>query len=102
MNAKYHGIKSLSELYAKKHETTLKVAEQRVKEMILLLEEGLVDEDYNGIQFIDSFTLKKVVRKSKIGRNPMTRVEVVIPDRIGVKTELSKSLQNRIEQRQGV
>lgn len=98
MTTKYHGIKSLSEIYAKKHNTTLKVAEERVKEMVGLLEDGLTDNNYRGIQFIDSITFKRVVRKSKIGRNPRTKVEVIIPDRIGIKTEISAKLQKRFEQ----
>lgn len=97
MITKYHGIKSLAEIYAKKHETTQRLAEQRVREMIDLLEEGLVDKNYDGIQFIDSITLKKVTRKSKIGRNPITKVEVIIPDRIGIKTDLSKNLLERLQ-----
>lgn len=97
MTTKYHGIKTLAELYAKKHKTTLKVADERVKEMIDLLEAGLCDNNYDGIQFIDSITLKKVTRKSKIGRNPMTKEEVIIPDRIGIKTCLSKTLLEKIE-----
>ena len=97
MITKYHGIKSLAEIYAKKHGTTQKLAEERVREMIDLLEEGLMDKNFNGIQFIDSITLKKVTRKSKIGRNPITKVEVVIPDRIGIKTDISKNLLARLE-----
>lgn len=89
----YHGVKSLSDMYAKKHNTTLKVAEERVKEMKDLLEEGLLDPNYDGIRFVDFITLKKVTRKSKIGRNPRTKVEVVIPARPGVKTEISERIE---------
>lgn len=98
MTTKYHGIKSLSEIYAKKHNTTSKVAEERVKEMVSLLEEGITDPNYKGIQFIDSITFKRVIRKSRIGRNPLTKVEVIIPDRVGIKTEISAKLQKRFEQ----
>lgn len=98
VNVKYHGIKSLAELYAKKHGTTIKLAEDRVKEMVDLLEEGLIDPNYSGIQFIDSLTFKRVVRKSKIGRNPRTKDEVIIPDRIGIKTEIGKGFASKIDE----
>lgn len=97
MVTKYHGIKSLAELYAKKHGTTLKVAEERVKEMKDLLVEGIVDDNYDGIQFIDSLTLKRVIRKSKIGRNPKTKEEFYIPERIGIKAEIGKNLAQKLE-----
>lgn len=97
MITKYHGIKSLAELYAKKHGTTLKVAEERVKELKDLLVEGIVDDNYDGIQFIDSLTLKRVLRKGKIGRNPKTKEEYYIPDRIGIKAEIGKNLAQQLE-----
>lgn len=97
MVTKYHGIKSLAELYAKKYGTTLKVAEERVKEMKDLLVEGIVDDNYDGIQFIDSLTLKRVIRKSKIGRNPKTKEEFYIPERIGIKAEIGKNLAQKLE-----
>lgn len=97
MITKYHGITSLSRMYAEKHGTTLKEGEKRVKEMVELLEEGLIDPNFDGIQFIDSFTLKRVVRKAKIGRNPLTKIEVPIPDRIGIKASIGNKLYKRLE-----
>lgn len=94
---RYHGIKSLAEIYAKKYGTTQKLAEERVREMIEILSDGLKDTEYDGIQFIDVLTLKKVNRKARIGRNPLTKVEVVIPPRVGIKVELGKSFMNELK-----
>lgn len=91
---KYHGIKSLAEIYAKDHNTTIKLAEERVKEMVELIEKGLADPNYDGIQFIDSITLRKVIRQPKKGRNPRTLEEVFIPKRMGIKTEIGKNFSN--------
>ena len=95
--AKFHGIKTLSEKYAEKHGTTLKCAEERVKEMVELLEDGIADPNYDGIQFINSLTFRKVVRKAKVGRNPRNGVEVPIPQRLGIKTEIGKNFATRLE-----
>lgn len=94
--AKFHGIKTLAEIYSKKHNTTLKLAEERVREFVDLLEEGLLDENYEGVQFINSLTLRKVQRKAKIGRNPKTKEEVVIPPRLGIKAEIGKNFAQKL------
>lgn len=94
--AKYHGKTSLAELYAKQYGTTQKVAEERLKEMVNIIELGLTDNNYDGIQFIDSITLKKVVRKAKLGRNPRTNVEVIIPEHIGVKAIVGGKLASKL------
>lgn len=95
---KYHGVQSLAKMYAKKHGTTVKEAEERVKEMRDLIEEGLLDKNYDGIQFIDSITLRRKIRQPKIGRNPRTKIEVVIPARVGIKAEIGKNLMTKFEQ----
>lgn len=94
---KYHGIKSLAEKYAEKHGVTQKCAEERVREMIDLLAEGLADPEYNGVQFIDVLTMKKVIRKAKVGRNPITKIEVPIPERVGIKVEIGKSFASKLK-----
>ena len=96
-NTRFHGIKSLAEIYAKKHQTTHKQAEERVREMVDLLEEGIADPNYNGIQFVDSITLRRVVRRAKLGRNPKTKEEILIPSRIGIKAEIGKNFSNRLQ-----
>lgn len=93
---KFHGIKTLSEMYANKYGTTLKVAEMRIKEMKEILEEGISDPNYEGIQLVDSLTFKRVIRKGKVGRNPRTKIECVIPDRVGVKTELGRGFSEKL------
>ena len=96
-NTRFHGIKSLAEIYAKKHQTTQKLAEERVREMVELIEEGIADPNYNGIQFVDSITLRRVVRKEKLGRNLKTKEEILIPSRIGIKAEIGKNFSNRLQ-----
>ncbi|MFI3211502.1 MAG: HU family DNA-binding protein [Peptostreptococcaceae bacterium] len=89
---KFHGVNSLAKLYASEYNTTTVLAEERIREFKHILALGLLDEDYQGVQLMDTITLKKVVRKGKVGRNPKTKEETLIPARIGIKAELGKKL----------
>lgn len=96
--AKYHGRTSLAELYAEQYGTSIKVAEERMKEMVNIIELGLTDNKYDGIQFIDSITLKRVVRRARLGRNPRTNVEVFIPEHIGIKAIIGGKLASKLKE----
>lgn len=93
---KYHGVQSLAVMYSKAYSVSKKVAEEQIRQVVAILEEGICDTQFNGIQFINSITLKRVTRKAKIGRNPKSREEVSIPERQGVKVVLGKKFNNRL------
>ena len=93
---KYHGLKTLARHYALKHGVSIKKAEEIIKSVVDVIEYGLYDDYYDGVQFINSFTLKRVLRKSRLGRNPLTNEEVIVPPRVGIKTELGKDLSLRL------
>lgn len=95
--AKYHGIKSLAKKYSEDKGITIKEAEERLRDMIKLLEYGISDLTHDGVQFVDSITLKRVIRKARVGRNPKTRIEVKIPETYGVKTVLGKKFLDKIK-----
>lgn len=86
----YEGITLLSRRYANKKGITIKEAELRIKDMFEVIEESFLDDSNDGIQIIDFLTLQKIVRKAKLGRNPRTKVEVMIPERISIKAILGK------------
>ena len=92
----YYGIKTLATKYAEKGEISVKEAETRIKDMIEVITDALADKDFDGIQFIGNFTLKKIQRKERVGRNPKTQETFVIPERVGVKLDVSKGLAERI------
>lgn len=88
--AKYHGIKTLSEMYSSKNGVSQKKSEEIIRSVLSIFEEGIADTNYEGVQFNDFLTLKRVTRKETVGRNPKTKLPCVIPSRVGVKASLGK------------
>lgn len=94
---KYHGIKSLAKIYAEQHNISISQAESLVKSFVHLLEDGIQDKEYEGVQFIDSFTFQRVIKQAKLGRNPKTKEVYHIPQRAGIKLVLGKHLAEKIQ-----
>lgn len=99
-NANFSGIVSLSVRYANKNNCTKKEALETVKSVIECLREELL-ESSDGVQIIDFITLRKVVRKSSIGRVSPYSPELgskVIPARVKVKAVMSKQLSTELQE----
>lgn len=97
MALKYSGITHIADSLAKKCDITKKEAENRVKDILSILEEELLDPEKDGVQFVDFLTLKKVERKAKLGRNPKNPNEVVsIPAQTSFKAELGKAFKKKL------
>lgn len=93
---KYVGVNTLSKQYAKKHGVTIKEAESVVRNFIELFQNALLDENYDGVQFIDFLTLQRVERKSKVGRNVHTNTPITIPEAVKLKVTLGKTFDNKL------
>lgn len=89
---KYHGITTLSRNYAEKHKVTLEEARETIKNVMNIIEEGVCDPNYDGVQIVNSFTFRRVNRKAKVGRDLNLKTVVQIPPRVGVKLDLGKEL----------
>lgn len=94
---KYAGITDLTETYAEKYLVTKKEAEQVTRNVLEVMEEELLDENKNGLQFINFFTLEKVMRKARLGRNPRNpEQEVRIPEKMSLRVKVGKSLRDKL------
>lgn len=89
---KYHGINSLAEIYAKKHNIAINDAKVLMRNFYSVLEEGLKDPESDGVQFVNLITLEKVVRKQRMGKNFIAKEVVVIPERLTYKAICGKGL----------
>lgn len=93
----FAGVKALASRYAKKRMISQKEAERQMKAFFEVLHDELLNAENEGIQIIDFLTLKRVVRKSKIGRNPrQPGVEFVIPENVSIKCELGKTFKDEL------
>lgn len=93
---KYVGVHALSKAYAIKHGVTVKEAEVIVRNMVGLLQESLLDPNFDGVQFIDFLTLQRVNRKQKVGRNVHTNTPTIIPEAVKLKVTLGKTFDNQL------
>jgi|AntRauTorckE6833_2_1112554.scaffolds.fasta_scaffold00366_16 DNA-binding protein HU-beta len=94
---KYVGIVELTEALAEKEDITQMEAKERVKSFIDVLEDQLLREGRDGVQIIDTLTLRKVERKARKGRNPKNpEEEYEIPARLDIKCVLGKSLAEKL------
>lgn len=94
---KYSGIDEITARLAEKRGITKKLAEEILRDFIEVLKEEFLNPSKNGIQFVDFITLKKVVRKSKLGRNPNNPQETfVIPEKIAIKASFGKKFDELI------
>lgn len=93
----YVGITELTNAYAEKFGTTKKEAEQNIKNVLEVIQDALLREDKDGVQFINVFTIERVERKAKIGRNPRNPEETIeIPARTSLKIKVGKILKEKL------
>lgn len=92
----FHGLNSLAVKYANINNVSVNEAKESIKKVLDVIEEGLLDPTLHGVQFIDYFTIKRVVRKAKLGRDLRTYEPIAIPERIDLKAECSKKLKEKL------
>lgn len=88
----YHGINTLATMYAKKYNTPINDAKVLMRNFYSVLEEGLNDTESDGIQLVNLFTLEKVVRKARMGKDFSAQKKIVIPERKTLKVICGKKL----------
>lgn len=87
------GIKEFSALYASEQDLSVREGERVVKSVVSLLSDCLMTR---GIQFVGHFTIKRVIRAPKIGRDMIAKKEVSIPQRVDFKFSMGKLLKDRV------
>lgn len=88
---KYVGIDELTAKLAERRNITKKLAEEFVRDFIEILKNEFLDPNKDGIQFVDFITIKKVLRKERIGRNPKNPEQTyLVPARISLKASFGK------------
>lgn len=88
------GIKDLSRAYAKKYNTTAAEAETEIKKVLDVVTDTIVED--GGVSYIGNFTIETVLRKERVGRNPLTGEEYNIPESRGIKIKCGKLLKQRL------
>ncbi len=91
------GIKSCSKAYAEKFGTTQKEAEKIVRNVISVITDELLNNDE--VMFLNNFTIKKINRKKRIGRNPKTGETFDIPANVHLKITVGKELKERLNRK---
>ena len=87
----FTGLEDLTNALALKKGITKKESFETIKDVIEVMRDELLREDSRGIQLVNFLTLTKVVRKAKLGRNPMRPTEEIhIPERNGIKLSIGK------------
>lgn len=93
----YAGIDEITAKLAEKRGITKKLAEEFVRDFIEIMKEEFLNENRDGIQFVDFITLKKVIRKERIGRNPKNPEQTYkIPARVSLKASFGKKFEKLI------
>lgn len=87
------GIKDLSRAYAKKHNCTIAEAESLMKKALDVITDAISE---GGVSYIGNFTIETVQRKERIGRNPATKEEFIIPATLGLRVKCGKLLKHRL------
>lgn len=92
----YVGKTLLVEKYAKKMGITVSEAEKVVNNFINLQKELLLDPQYDGIQLIGFYTIKKKHNKERICRHPKTREEIKVDANTTLKLEVGKNFKEEL------
>lgn len=92
----YEGISKLSERFAKANGTSVKEAREIILRVADTMKQSLLDENNDGVKFINFITIEKVTRKARLGRNPKTKEEVQIPERKSLKVTIGEKYFKRL------
>lgn len=98
MSRNYIGITELSKMYSAKLGISEREAEQRIFHFRQLLVEGLCNTSYDGIQFMNFVTLRRVTRAGrKVRKNLATMELVTMPPRVKLTARAGKVLQDAFD-----
>ena len=87
------GIKDLARAYSKKYGCSIAEAEVQLKKALSVFTDAIVD---GGVSIIGDFTIERVCRKERIGRNPATKEEFLIPPTVSLRIKCGKLLKKRL------
>ena len=93
----YFGMTVLASKYREKTGVTVEESKSTVTEVLDCLIDCLCDSSKDGFQYIDCLTLRRVIRKQKLVRNPRSPEKTyIMPARVDVKVVLGKKVNNLI------
>lgn len=87
------GIEDLARAYSKKHGCSIAEAKELMRKALDVVTDSIVE---GGVSYIGNFTIETVQRKERIGRNPATKEEYLIPSAIGLRIRCGKFLKQRL------
>lgn len=90
------GVKDCARTYVNKFGGTLVNAEEQIKKVVSVISNELVENE--GVRFMGNFSIKKVTRKERMGRNPSTGEEFIIPQKNALKIVVGKELDAKINE----
>jgi len=88
------GVKECAKSLAAKRKCTLAEAKEIVEDVLGVIDDELIRT--KGVQFVGRWTIGAIEKPERMGRNPQTGQEIVIPQRVAVKFKLGKALRDRL------
>ena len=88
------GIKDCAKAYSAKYGVSIAEAEVAVKNVLSVITDEI--KTNGGVSFIGNFTIEKVHRAERQGRNPATGEAHTIPASVGLKIKLGKQLKSEL------
>jgi DNA-binding protein HU-beta len=88
------GVKECAKGLAAKRKCTLAEAKEIVEDVL-----GVIDDELmrtKGVQFVGRWTVEAIEKSERMGRNPQTGEQIVIPKRVSIKFKLGKALKDRL------
>jgi nucleoid DNA-binding protein len=89
---KYAGLNVLARKYVELNGGSLEEAKDKVKDSVQILLSTIIDPKYSGVSFIGDFTIEKVKRAPRKGRNLQDDTPVDIPAKMDLKISVGKNL----------
>lgn len=87
------GIEDLARAYSKKHGCSISEAKELMRKALDIVTDAIAE---GGVSYIGNFTIESIVRKERIGRNPLTKEEYTIPSTVGLRIRCGKFLKKRL------
>ena len=87
------GIEDLARAYSKKHGCSISEAKDLIKKALDVVTDAITE---GGVSYIGNCTIESVMRKERIGRNPLTKEEFTIPPTVGLRIRCGKFLKKRL------
>lgn len=96
MNKHLMNKEELITAYAKKLNITKVEAEKRVQDMLSFLGDIAEDDNIGGFRLVKYLTFTKEVRKERVGRNPRTKEEIIIPAKNYIKVKFGSEFDSKL------